>query len=194
MNNVILTLQVAHSPEHAMPTESDLDLAFANEMAESPEFVAWVLSHTKFHEYAWRIRVLHKEQARARPHVDAQFWWKQWWCKIPELGTESETDIFIVFERMDTKRRFALHVENKTASGRLTEMQAESYEPRARFMMNQKGYLNHTDFTTMLIAPRMFARNNWAQCASFDCYIPYDRIAKSVPAFDDWAGAIRLVE
>jgi hypothetical protein len=177
-----------------MPTESDLDLAFANKMAEAPEFVAWVLSHTKFSEFASRVRVLHKEQARARPHVEAKFWWKHWWCEVPEIGNGSETDIFVIFERIDTKRRFALHIENKTATGRLTELQAESYEPRARFMMNEKGYLNHTDFTTMLIAPRMFARNNWTKCASFDCYIPYDKIAKFIPAFDDWAGAIRLIE
>ena len=177
-----------------MPTESDLDLAFANKMIEAPQFVAWILSHTKFSEYASRVRVLHEEQARARPQVEAQFWWKHWWCEVPELGKGSATDIFVVFERLDTQRRFALHIENKTASGRLTETQAESYEPRARFMMNEKGYLNHTDFTTMLIAPRLFGRNNWAKCALFDCYIPYDKIAKFIPAFDDWAGAIRLVK
>jgi hypothetical protein len=137
-----------------MSTESDLDLAFANKMAEAPDFVAWVLSHTKFHEYALRVRVLHKEQARARPHVEARFWWRQWRCEVPKLGQESETGIFIVFERMDTKRRFALHVENKTASGRLTEMQAESYEPRARFYDEPKGipksyrFHNNADRTT----------------------------------------------
>jgi hypothetical protein len=177
-----------------MPTERDLNLAFAEKMIEAPEFVAWVLGQTKFSEYASRVRVLHQEQAHARPHVEAEFWWKQWSCAVPELGTRSETGIFIVFERTDTKRRFALHIENKTATGRLTEMQAESYERRARFMMHQKGYLNHADFTTVLIAPRMFGRNNWAKCASFDCYFPYDRIAKFIPAFDDWAGALRIVE
>jgi hypothetical protein len=177
-----------------MPTERDLDVAFASKMAEAPEFVACILSHTKFYEYASRVRVLHSEQARARPHVETRLWWKQWWCEVPEFGERSASTMFIVFERTDTKRRFALHVENKTATGRLTSTQAESYEVRARCMMNDKAYLNHTDFTTVLIAPRMFGRNNWAKCASFDCYIPYDKIAKFIPAFEDWAGAIRLVE
>jgi hypothetical protein len=130
--------------------EDDLNLAFASKIKESPEFASWVLSHTKFCEHGSHVRLLDEEQASIRPR---KFWWKHWWCNMPEVNKEEKQTFFIVFEITDNKQRFALHIENKKGNGKFAEGQAESYEVRARHMMNQTKYLNYTDFETILISP-----------------------------------------
>jgi hypothetical protein len=165
--------------------EDDLCLAFANKISASPEFTAWVLSHTKFGEFGSRVRVLHNEQASIRPR---KFWWRHWWCTIPELAEQRETDIFVVFEIVDTKQqRFALHIENKKGNGRFAEGQAEAYLFRAQHMMNRAEYLSYSDFATILIAPLVFRHSNAAKCALFDCHLTYEDIAKFIPEFGNWA-------
>jgi hypothetical protein len=64
------TSQLNHSPpdrQSMRKKESDLDLAFANKIKESPEFSSWLLSRTKFSEYRSRVRLLDQEQASIRP-------------------------------------------------------------------------------------------------------------------------------
>jgi hypothetical protein len=160
--------------------ESDLDLAFANKIKESPEFSSWLLSRTKFYEYQSLVRLLDEEQASIRPR---KFWWKHWWCSIPELPKAGETDIFIVFEIKDTNWRFALHVENKKDDSTFEEGQAGAYEFRARHMMNQEDYLNYSDFQTILISPTSFRHRNSTQCELFNCHISYEDIARFIPDF-----------
>ena len=160
--------------------ESDLDLAFARKIKESPEFVLWVLGRTKFKKYGSDVRLLDEEQASART---AKFWWKHWWCRVPELDTESETDIFIVFEIAETKQRFALHIENKMANGNFTEKQPESYAFRAKHMMSKPRYLDYTDFETILISPLSFRSRNKMRCDLFGCYISYEDISEFIAEF-----------
>ena len=160
--------------------EGELDLAFASKMEESPEFRSWILHHTKFRDFSSRARLLHEEQGSDRP-----IWWKHWWCRIPELGEERETDIFLVFEIEDSGKRFALHIENKKGNGKFLEGQPEGYEPRARFMMNDEKYLSYSEFETVLIAPLVFREKNEEKCNLFGAYIPYEEIAAFIPDFHD---------
>jgi hypothetical protein len=162
--------------------ESELDSAFANKLRESPEFVSWLLSRTKFSEYGARVRLLDEEQASIRQRT---FWWKHWWCTIPELAEERETDIFVVFEIMDTRERFALHVENRLSDGAFQRGQAEAYDFRAKHMMNMDRYLNYSDYQTILISPISFKNKNGIKCDLFGCHIAYEDIAEFIPEFGE---------
>ncbi len=109
------------------------------------------------------------------------------WCYVPDLGKESETDIFAAFEIADTKQRFALHIENKLAVSAFLPNQAETYPVRARHMLKntKSARLNCTDFETVLIAPRSFRDAYREECDLFGCYIPHEDIAEFVAEFRD---------
>lgn len=160
-------------------SESDYDLAFATGIRDCQDFRHWVLSRTKFGDC--KARVLADEQAAARK---AKHWWKHWWCRVPELGKDSETDVFLVFEHPHTFARFALHVENKTAEGSFTENQAESYACRAAYMMTKhRDLFGYTAFDTLIIAPRAFKQRHEWECNLFGSYLSYEEIGEFLPAF-----------
>lgn len=163
-------------------SEAKLDLAFANKLTTSPQFVSWVLTHTKFAHCKSTALPLEQEQASAR---SAKFWWKHWWCYVPELGTESETDIFVAFEDGKSNARFALHIENKLLNSRFQPNQPEAYAARARHMLNdtKSAVLRCTDYETVLVSPKPFRNAYRAQCDLFGCYISHEDIAKFVPEF-----------
>jgi hypothetical protein len=160
-------------------SEDALCGAFANKLVESPAFVAWLLRRTKFKQYAQSARLLHEEQS-IRP---AKHWWRHWWCKVPELNAESETDIFLVFECIDTKLRFSLHVECKLANGKFMARQPEAYSFRGRHMSGKPKYLNYKDFETMLIAPESFRALYRMDCDLFDRYLSFKDLSEFVPEF-----------
>ena len=161
-------------------SESDYDLAFATGIRESSEFRNWVLSRTKFGDC--EARVLADEQAAARR---AKHWWKHWWCRVPELGRDSETDVFLVFERPGSYDRFALHVENKTAEGIFTENQVESYPIRAKHMMiKHRELFGYTDFDTVLIAPHAFGQRHVRECNLFGSFLTYEEIGRFISVFN----------
>jgi len=161
-------------------TEGELDLAFANTIQTSREFRSWVLNQTKFRDLSSDVILLHEEQGKNRP-----VWWQYWWCQVPELDEQRETDIFLVFECKTSGERFSLHIENKKGSGKFLDGQPEGYEPRARFMLNTEKYLSYSDFETVLIAPSVFRENNRDKCDLFGVYISYEAIAAFIPEFRD---------
>ena len=156
-------------------TEDDHCRLFAETVRTSPGFIASLLSYTKFSGRTGRVRLLYEEQVAARPNVRSDRWWRHWWCKIPELGRERETDIFLVFEEMPSGARFALHIENKLDAP-LSLGQAEDYEPRARFMANQKRYLSYSDFATILLCRRDYETKNRDKAALFDVVIHHESL------------------
>jgi hypothetical protein len=85
--------------------EIALDRELALALQDSPDLVRWLLGRTKFAPLAHAARLLREELADARR---TPFWWKHWWCTIPEHG-DSETDLFLVFEAQGMSDRFALH-------------------------------------------------------------------------------------
>jgi hypothetical protein len=134
-------------------SEDQLCLAFAEQVKNSAKFAQWILGRTKFERYQESAQLLHEEQMRIRPR---KFWWRHWWCHVPELAKDRETDIFMVFEVVKTKYRFALHIENKKSLGKFLEGQAEGYNVRAIHMKNRPEYLSYQEFETILISPRSF--------------------------------------
>jgi len=159
--------------------EVELDHAFAEALADNPDFQKWLLSGGRFARHAGRAKLLIDEQASARK--SAKHWWKHWWCRLPD-GSESETDIFLVFEAGG--HRFALHVEDKPPDGELELRQAADYRRRAAFKSNSKDWLNYSDFEVLLLAPDEFIKRH-SECSSqFDRVITYEEVAPFAPLFE----------
>ena len=167
------------SERKARKVEYELDLAFAEAVRTSETFAHWLLRQTKFAALVPETFLLHEEQRVRHPAN----WWRHWWCRVPELGRDSETDVFLVFENGVGGERFALHVENKPTTGRFTKVQPESYGPRARYMAGEPKYLNYRQWETVLIAPKAFMDRYADEAAPFDRRIAYEAIAEHVPAF-----------
>jgi hypothetical protein len=78
-------------------SEKELDLAFATAILNSKEFCDWLVRQTRFATFVEKAILLCEEQMATRPRVGPQFWYRHWWCKLPD-GSESETDIMLIFE------------------------------------------------------------------------------------------------
>jgi hypothetical protein len=161
-------------------TEDQLCGDFAEGVKDVPEFMVWVLGKTKFAPLATACRLLHREQMAIRPRKQ---WWRHWWCHVPELGMDRETDIFLVFEVSGGASRFAMHIENKRDNYRFNEGQAAAYAPRAKHMLDRPEFLDHSDFTTVLLAPRGFKERFEPDCAHFDVFIAYEEVSRFLPSF-----------
>jgi len=160
--------------------EVELDHAFAEHLEATPAFQTWLLSKTRFRRFAPEAILLAEEQAAARK---AKHWWKHWWLRCAD-GTESETDIFAVFEN-STKARFALHIENKPPHGKLLIKQAADYRKRAIQMAGKDKFLRYEDFATILLAPESFIRQH-SECADqFDTHVTYEELADVIPLYAD---------
>jgi len=158
-------------------TEDQLCNAFASKMASSPEFCRWVILQTKFFERAGST-LLVDEQAK-RP---AKHWWRHWWCQLPD-GSQSETDIFMVFEDPRDGFRFALHIECKLLKGKFTPDQWLQYARRAEHMMGKSKYLSYRDYATILLAPMDFATAHPAEAGHFDSFLSFEIVDEWVPEF-----------
>jgi hypothetical protein len=160
-------------------TEDQLCRRFAQELVVSPRFVDWLLGSTKFAPYRSRVRVLHEEQMRRGTRKE---WWRHWWLRMPG-GEERETDIFVLFETTDTRKRFALNIENKPHGASFQQRQAESYGKMAASMMAKYTDRHYEDYETVLIAPGAFMRSNAGLCKLFDRRISYEEIGAFIPEF-----------
>ena len=100
-------------------------------------------------------QVMRLQAADRKP--DVAHWSRFWWCLLPD-GSQSETDLFFVFDAEGY--RFALHIENKPPSGSLSLEQARGYRLRATFKANTPRWLSHVDFETILLAPMVFIEAN----------------------------------
>ncbi|WP_322989602.1 hypothetical protein [Hoeflea sp.] len=164
-------------------TEDDLCRYFAEHFARSDDFKNWVLSRTKFASGRFSTRLLKEEQILARPKVLPDRWWRHWFWKIPELGKEHETDIFLVLENAIDGMRFALHIENKFG-GQLGPGQAASYAPRAKHVATNESRIPHQDFATVFIAPSSTMSKNPDDVALFDAAISHEEIAVFIQEFE----------
>src|SRR5690348_12756977 len=111
----------------AKPTEKDLDRALEEALKTNPVFTEWFVGRTKFRDlgasYLW---------SRSN-HPWGRF---EFSVLNPQTGDqetvikEGETDVLVVLEDF-AKRRVAIHIENKLASGHFTSFQPELYASRA---------------------------------------------------------------
>lgn len=158
--------------------EAVLDHALAEALENSPDLCVKLLRGGRFAHLADEARLLIEEQRAARKK--AKHWWKHWWCRLPD-GSEGETDLFLVFEA--GAKRFAIHIENKPADGKLSLRQARNYRPRAAFMANHKRWLSYADFETVLLAPQSLIEANRKAASQFDRQISYEELAEEIPIF-----------
>lgn len=158
-------------------SEVELDHAFADALLDR-DVQRWLLSGSRFARFADTARLLHEEAAGARR---AKHWWKHWWIKLDD-GSESETDVFAVFEA-STGMRFAFHIENKPIDGKLLFEQAAGYRRRAIQCARTPKWLSYHDFETILIAPGEFVGRHPDCVAQFDRAISYEEISSFVPLF-----------
>jgi hypothetical protein len=164
-----------------MVSELDLDRAFANKLATSRSFCAWILRQTKFADCAGDAVLLDKQQAEAKPRKKPENWWRHWWCELDGAG--SETDIFAVFGFSGSARRIALHIEDKPPHGRFTKDQPKNYRRRGDFMRGKAQYMDYSDFETILLAPDAFLADHRDVISHFDRCITYESVAAEIPIF-----------
>jgi hypothetical protein len=168
-----------------MLSEDDLCQAFADQIKESPAFVTWLLGRTKKFSglRADDVRVLWEEQQEQRTSLAAP-WWRHWWmgkCKCTGCIGGRETDIFVVFELIESNDRFALHIENKPPKKRFTKGQAAAYPIRAKCWAHQKRFLNYTDYEAILVAPLVFLSSPGAELFTG---VSYEDVAKVLSCYD----------
>ncbi|MCL1065269.1 hypothetical protein L2735_00285 [Shewanella olleyana] len=167
-----------------MISELELDRAFAGQIENSINFQQWFLGKTKFSEQSDDLRLLHKEQANLKPKKKQENWWRHWWCKI-EDGSESETDIFLVFENKESQQRIALHIEDKPPHGKFTPNQYLNYKKRAEFMKGKAEFMAYDDFATVLVSPKVFIERNQEEVANFDSIVTYEEVSEYIALFGD---------
>jgi hypothetical protein len=109
-------------------------------------------------------------------------WWRHWWCQL-EDGTQSETDIFVVFGFPGSTKRVALHIEDKPPHGKFTHNQYLNYRLRAESMAGKPQYMNYSDYTTILLAPQAFFEEHSDTVHHFNCRISYESVAQAIPEF-----------
>lgn len=159
--------------------EGQLDQAFAEALEQSVAMQRWLLENGRFVHLSHKAKLLVDEQAAARKPC-VTHWSRFWWCSLPD-GSQSETDLFFVFE--SDHCRFAFHIENKPPSGKLSFTQASGYRRRAIFKANTPGWLSYVDFETILLAPLAFIEANRESANQFDRTISYESVALFVPLF-----------
>lgn len=160
-------------------TEKMLDRELDIALRANGDFVTWFLDQTKFKglgaSYVWS-RSDHPWGKVAVPVPNPE-------TGVVELTMrEGETDILAVFEASGVGR-FALHIENKLASGKFTELQPELYAARSVAWRGDEKYQSYVDSETMLVAPRAFYERWTADAAKFDRYVPHEEIARFIPLF-----------
>lgn len=159
--------------------EGRLDQAFAEALEQSPSMQKWLLGDGRFAHVSQSAKLLVDEQMAARGPGVAN-WARYWWCSLPD-GSQSETDLFFVFDARGY--RFALHIENKPPSGSLSFEQAHAYRRRATFKANTPQWLSYVDFETILLAPQAFIEANKDAANQFDRTISYESAARFAPIF-----------
>jgi hypothetical protein len=142
--------------------------AFAEKIRTSPDFVAWLLSKTKFKGADVAVKLVRSDNP---------------WYRSPTTGKDSETDILIVFEYLDHPIRFALHIENKRLNDTFRPNQPELYHERAKDWANVPKWGNYQDFEVLLISPQAFYEKNKEKSDIFDHYASHEEIANFVPEF-----------
>ncbi len=153
----------------AKHTEKQLDKAIEEKFKKFDEFSDWFLGQTKFANRPSKF-VFSRSNSP--------------WYKSKLTSKESETDILVVFEEIETSRRFAIHIENKLSNGHFKPSQPQQYHERARAWIGDKKYSNYLDYEVVLVAPRKFYDRNKEQSGMFDRYISHEEIARFIPEFE----------
>ena len=93
-------------------------------------------------------------------------------------------DVLAVFETTtEPKCRFALHIENKLATGNFTQLQPELYAARAAAWSGKPKYQNYESWETVLVAPRSFYERFRNDASKFNRFIAHEELADFIDEF-----------
>ena len=167
------------------PKEKEFSGPFANQLANDPAFLRWILDKTKFREFEG-AHVLADEMKNSRSTV-ASTWWASHYTETCRcFGCEgSETDILAIVADSNG-RTVALHVEVKQPSDtfNLSRRQAERYPVRAACWVSKapSNVLPHEDACTILLCSSDKLSAFAAEAAHFDTVVTFEEIARDFPA------------
>lgn len=163
-----------------MSKEKELDVALGGALRDNVEFRQWLLSKTRFHSESSAELLLVRDN-----------WpWTTVSCRIwntesqqyEMLTKQSETDILVVFQSA-RRGRFALHIENKLATGKFEPSQPELYRARALKWAANPKYGDYEEWATVLLAPEVFYQKNTFNAGKFDVFVAHEEIASFLPEF-----------
>jgi hypothetical protein len=166
------------------PSEKELDLALANELASSTEFLRWFLSHTKFAS---------RSAAFVSCRSNSPWGTHPFPIKDPSSGStvetmrQSETDVLLIVQALDGEI-LGVHVENKIGTGKFTANQPEMYSHRAKHWIGNAHYGGYKDFDTLLLAPAAFLEQCTDQSKYFGGAISHEELATKIPLFGSRPG------
>jgi hypothetical protein len=162
-----------------MPSEKELDRALALELETNPEFLSWLISHTKFAGTDVKFHSCRADHPwGSHPFTSSDLAAD----RATTVTRQSETDVLLVVS--DGKgRRFGIHIENKISSGRFTNLQPEMYAQRARHWIGSPRHGSYVDFDTILSAPEAFRQRNAEQADLFGAFVSHESIAEHIPLF-----------
>jgi hypothetical protein len=133
--------------------ERDIDLLLAEEFAVSPDFSRWFLSKTKGF-------------ADAEAQVDEVY--------VSKIDSTGESDLVVIFKRLDTQRCFAMLIEDKIDAP-LQPDQEHRYRLRAAQGM-QRTAAAYDEAEVILCSPEAYLDAH-PEAATFDSFVSYEQIA-----------------
>jgi hypothetical protein len=153
----------------------DQERALGRALREDQRFCRWLLSRTRFRNCSARSILVRDD-------------WP--WYQSPRTGRQSETDILAVFQPEDGSRRFALHVENKTASDRFQPDQPALYRERGTDWIGVEKWGSYSEFACILTAPRAFCEKHFELARQFDYFVSHETLATRLPIFAEMATSV----
>lgn len=163
------------------PTEKELDKAIEKAFKENSTFTTWFLSKTKFANSGATYFWSRSDHPWSRVEVSAI---NPKNGQLERVIKEGETDILVVFQG-PAGNKFAIHLENKIASGKFTSGQPDLYAARAASWVGNPKYKSYEDYEIVLIAPLSFYERNITEAQKFDRFIAHEEIAAFVPIFGE---------
>lgn len=167
--------------DREMPTEKELDRELEAGLRKDTGFLKWFIGRTKFKGDNPRIERLRSDN----PWSNVQFTTRDESSgELRSAVRGMETDILLVFSfSSEPDRHFAIHIENKLATGTFTEYQTELYEVRARQWSTDPRFGLYEDWDTVLIAPLIFYERNVTKARRFGSFISHEDLGQYLPLF-----------
>ena len=154
----------------------------ARALVESPEFLIWFLSRTRFAPYAQEAVLLHRER-KARRSASSETWWRSHYtekCRCKGCSGQ-ETDMLAVFSA--APNRFALHIEVKQPKDKFPSNrdQAGNYGLRAACWVRTppRSVLPHSDAETVLLFSETRRAEYSEHIQKFGSSITFEEMAKN---------------
>jgi len=162
-----------------MPTEKELDAAFAQSLVANPAFASWLVEQTRFKGRGGKCRSARSDHPWGKFPFESL---NPATGKSESKLVERETDVLAIYQAEDGEV-LGLHIENKLARSKFRSLQAESYAARAAYWVNNQNYGNYTSWETILVAPRSFYERHREASSAFGLFVPHEEVAGFIPLF-----------